>query len=75
MLHLSLKRDFYPVYLLVTYLRSCKRSFALSIVINEVVAAGIMIIGVRDPIERYIFLKQIKGNFHQTFQALAEQLY
>lgn len=34
-----------------TYFRSCRRSFALSIVIKEVVAAGIMIMGVRDPVE------------------------
>lgn len=32
-----------------TYLRSCKSSLALSIVIKDVVAAGMMIMGVREP--------------------------
>lgn len=36
----------------VTHLRSCRRSFALSIVMSEVVAAGMMTIGVRDPLSK-----------------------
>lgn len=35
----------------MTHFKSCRRSFALSMVIKEVVAAGIMIIGVRDPVK------------------------
>lgn len=35
-----------------TYLRSCRRSLALSIVMSEVVAAGMMTMGVREPVER-----------------------
>lgn len=37
-----------------TYLRSCRRSLALSIVMSEVVAAGMMTMGVRDPFVRVI---------------------
>ncbi len=33
-----------------TYLRSCKTSLALNIVMSDVVAAGIMMIGVREPV-------------------------
>ncbi len=36
-------------HLIITYLRSCKRSLALSIVIKDVVAAGMMIMGVLEP--------------------------
>lgn len=32
-----------------SYFRSCRRSLALSIVMREVVAAGMMMMGVRDP--------------------------
>lgn len=35
-----------------TYFRSCKRSLALSIVMSEVVAAGMMMMGVRDPFKK-----------------------
>lgn len=35
-----------------TYFRSCRRSLALSIVMSEVVAAGMMTMGVLDPVEK-----------------------
>lgn len=35
-----------------SYFRSCSRSLALSIVMSEVVAAGMMMMGVRDPLVR-----------------------
>lgn len=38
--------------MICTYFRSCRRSLALSIVMREVVAAGMMMIGVRDPVEK-----------------------
>ena len=33
------------------YLRSCKISFVLSMVIRDVEAAGMMMIGVREPVD------------------------
>jgi len=36
------------VFVLKPYLRSCRTSFALYIVMRDVVAAGMMIIGVRE---------------------------
>lgn len=43
-----------------SYFRSCSRSLALSIVMSEVVAAGMMMMGVRDPLVK--INKQTKQN-------------
>lgn len=39
------------IKILHTHFRSCRRSLAFSIVMSEVVAAGMMMIGVREPME------------------------
>lgn len=57
-----------------TYFRSCRRSLALSIVMSEVVAAGMMMMGVRDPVEQVIAKEVLRmGSVGQTVKQ--RQLY
>lgn len=49
------KLDMHCLKIIYTYLKSCKRSFALYIVIRDVVAAGMIMIGVLDTIKIYTY--------------------
>lgn len=59
-----------------THRRSCKTSLALSIVMMEVAAAGMMMIGVREP-GRYTAYSTTGNNCHniyQTYTAMCLQI-